>query len=315
MISWSTWLGVDLGGTNIKWECLTAAGESVASGQVATPTGGHIAVTDTIVDLIDAYRLEDDSLRGVGVAVPGHLGPSGDSIALLPNVPGDWLGFPIRSYVSERTGFAPVLLNDARAFAVAELGLGAGRGHDSGVFATIGTGVGGAIATGGAVVRSPRDSFGELGHTVAVPDGELCGCGSRGCVEAYAGGTFVISRAEKRGVPIVRGPEVHSALAREAERNLAAAAVLEEAYNAFAVGISNACALAGTGFVVVGGAVATALPGYVARCRSVLEARQDLLGRIEVRAGSLGNHAGALGAALAAREQSRQTDRELEAQR
>lgn len=305
-----SWLGVDLGGTYIKWELLGDDGTSRASGQIDTPTGGHLAVTDAIGRLCQR-EVDTGNVAGIGIAVPGHLSPARDSITLLPNVPGQWAGFPVRSSLADRIGIEPTLLNDARAFAAAELELGAARGRSDVLFATIGTGIGGAVAVAGVVVSSPRDSFGEVGHLTAVVDGEPCGCGGAGCVEAYAGGAHVLARAERRGVPVRRGPAALPELAALATHNTVAAEVLAEAYDAFAVGVSSACAYTGSRAVVVGGAVAAELPGYLQRCRHHLGSRRALLGDVEVRAASLGARAGALGAAVSARLHHPLTPKEL----
>lgn len=304
------WLGIDLGGTYIKWELLGEGDQGLGSGRVDTPTSGHLAVTDAIVDLC-SERAADSEVTGIGIAVPGHLSPIRDSITLLPNVSGQWSGFPLRSYVAERIGLTPTLLNDARAFAAAELVLGAARGRDDVLFATIGTGIGGAVAVGGVVVNSARDNFGEIGHLTAVVGGEPCGCGSAGCIEAYAGGAYLLARAEKRGCRIDRGPSAIPALAASAVHDPMAARVLSQAYDIFGVGISSACAYTGSRCVVVGGAVGAELPGYLQGSRYHLSDRHGLLGDVDVRAAALGARAGALGAAVSARLGHSSTSKEL----
>lgn len=301
-MSTPTWLGIDLGGTSIKWELVTDAGDRVDAGRVPTPTSGHLAVTDALAEIVIAVRAAALPPVGVGIAVPGHLSPQRDSITVLPNVAGDWLGFPLVARLRDRTGLAPTLLNDARAFACAEHAVGAAAGSADVVFVTIGTGVGGAVAIDGVVVRSRRDTVGELGHTTVVVDGERCGCGHRGCVEAYAGGAAVLRRAAQQGLTVVPGPDALRTLAASAETSEVAAGILTDAYEALAVGVSNACAYSGARLVVVGGGVADELPGYADRCRVRLQSRRDLIGDVQVRRGTLGVRAGAVGAALAARQ-------------
>ncbi|AMM20314.1 hypothetical protein AX769_09250 [Frondihabitans sp. PAMC 28766] len=295
------WLGIDLGGTYIKWVQLGADGDTLASGRRPTPMTGQADVTEALADVVLARLSAGVHLAGVGIAVPGHLSEDRDSITLLPNVPGEWPGFPLADTIVARTGFDPVLLNDARAFALAEIEFGSAHGSDDVVFATIGTGVGGALAARGTVVTTRRDGFGEVGHTTVVIDGDLCGCGSLGCVEAYAGGAAVLSRAKARGVALELGVVTLAALGRLAESDSVAADVLDEAYDAFAIGIATSCALTGARLVVVGGAVAHELPGYLNRSRERLAERLGLLGPVEVRLAQLGPRAGALGAAVAAR--------------
>lgn len=300
-----TWLGIDLGGTAIKWEHVTDSGSSIAAGRVATPTEGHEAVTDAIAEIIRGAASGTSVPAGVGIAVPGHLTPERDAVTLLPNVAGAWRGYPFVEVLRARTGSSPVLLNDARAFAIAELELGAARGASDVVFVTIGTGIGGAVAIDGRVVRSRRDTTGEVGHIIAVRDGERCTCGHRGCVEAYAGGAQILRRAEREGIEVSSSAGALASLARADLRSLAAVRILREAYDALAVGISSACAFTGAQVVVVGGGVADELPGFLDRSRRRLAERAGLLGEVEVRTSTLGVRAGALGAALAARAEAR----------
>lgn len=297
-----TWLGIDLGGTSIKWEQVTVSGEAVNAGRVPTPADGQLAVSDALAAIINDALASAAPPAGVGIAVPGHLSPQRDSITLLPNVAGDWLGFPLVARLRDRTGNTPTLLNDARAFAGAEHAVGGAAGSSDVVFVTIGTGIGGAIAIDGAVLRSRRDTLGELGHTTAVVDGERCGCGHRGCVEAYAGGAAVLRRAAQHGLIITPGPDALRQLASRAATSRQAAKILTEAYEALAVGVSSACAFSGARLVVIGGGVADELPGYLDRCQVRLESRRALLGEVEVRRATLGVRAGAVGAAFAARE-------------
>ncbi|HEX8487929.1 MAG TPA: ROK family protein [Propionibacteriaceae bacterium] len=297
----STWLGIDLGGTFVKWEHLSHTGGAIDAGRVPTPTGGHLEVSEALAQII-LRRNRTVRPDGVGIAVPGHLSPGRDSITVLPNVAGDWPGFPLVPRLHERTGHRPVLLNDARAFAGAELAMGAARGSDDVVFVAVGTGIGGAVAVDGVIVRSRRDSVGELGHTTAVVDGDLCGCGHHGCVEAYAGGAAILARAATQGLRITAGPNALRELAAKATTSPVAAGVLADACEALAVAVSDACAYAGARLVVIGGGAADHLPELLERCRLRLESRRGLLGDVEVRRGALGARAGALGAAFAARE-------------
>ncbi len=296
-MSTPTWLGIDLGGTSIKWEQIDDSGATVASGRVVTPISGQEGVTDAIAEIVTARSIDQDPPLALAIAVPGHLSADQESVTLLPNVPGAWLGFPIAARLSALSGLCPLLLNDARSFAVAELTLGAARAQSEVVFVTVGTGVGGAVALDGRVIRSRGDRFGEVGHTVVVIDGELCTCGSRGCVEAYAGGAQILDRARRHGLPVGSGLGALRALSTHPSL----AAILREAYDALAVGIANACALTGARFVVIGGGVAAELPGFVEWTRHRLAERWRLLGDVEVSQGELGVRAGAVGAAIFAR--------------
>ncbi len=129
--------------------------------------------------------ISDGEVVSLGVAVPGLYIPETGVVTFLTNVPGDWSATPCGEPVSRAVGLPTALINDARAFGLAELRFGAGRDVDSFIGFTLGTGVGGVFAIGNQVIQGYRGQAGELGHQTIDPDGPWCGCGNRGCVEAY----------------------------------------------------------------------------------------------------------------------------------
>ncbi|CAM5249121.1 Glucokinase OS=Streptomyces alboniger OX=132473 GN=CP975_29430 PE=4 SV=1 [Streptomyces alboniger] len=152
-------LGVDIGGTNIKWVHRVGAAV-VARGTLPTPTAGPAQVAATIAEIAGARTVE-----AIGVALPGHLSTDLRSTTTIPNLDGDWQCFPLADTIGRATAQPVLLMNDARAFASAELTLGSARGHTDVVFMTMGTGIGGAIALAGRVLRGPGDRIGEIGAT------------------------------------------------------------------------------------------------------------------------------------------------------
>ena len=122
----------------------------------------------------------------LGIGVPGLYDPAAGSTRFLVNMPGDWAGRPVGPPVAVTLGIPVRLINDARAFGLAELRLGAGRGASSMVGLTLGTGLGGVIAVDGRVVLGHDGTAGEVGHQTIDPDGPPCGCGNNGCLEAFA---------------------------------------------------------------------------------------------------------------------------------
>ena len=122
----------------------------------------------------------------VGIGVPGLYDPATGVTRFLVNLPGPWAGHAVAAPVASATGLPAFLVNDARAFGLAELRLGAGRGASSMVGFTLGTGVGGVIAVDGKVHQGHDGTGGELGHQTIDPEGPLCGCGNHGCLEAFA---------------------------------------------------------------------------------------------------------------------------------
>ena len=119
--------------------------------------------------------------------MPGPFDPDTGTVLWPPNLPG-WGEVPLRAWLEDALGLPVHLENDANAAALAEWRFGAGRGARHLVYLTMSTGVGGGLMLDGRLYRGVRAGAGELGHVQLVSEGELCGCGLRGCAEAYLGG-------------------------------------------------------------------------------------------------------------------------------
>src|SRR5690348_17020052 len=190
-------IGMDLGGTNLRAAAIDKAGRMLdkISG-VTNFAEGREAVLGDIVAAISKMREKHGpaGLAGIGVGVPGFIRMKEGLISNSNNLP--YLeNFPIRDEISRRLGSFVILENDANAAALGEKWMGAGREVDDLVLLTLGTGIGGGIIAGGRVIRGFTGMGGELGHIVAVPNGNPCGCGSQGCVEKHASATAVTAMA------------------------------------------------------------------------------------------------------------------------
>ncbi len=295
-------LGVDIGGTNIKW-VHRAGAAVVARGTLPTPAGGPAQVAVTIAEIAGARTVE-----AIGVALPGHLSPDLRSTTTIPNVYGDWQRFPLADTLERATAKPVLLMNDARAFASAELALGSARGHSDVVFMTMGTGIGGAIALSGTVLRGPGDRIGEIGHMTAEPGGNPCGCGARGCLETVAGGRTLAalwSRAlASRGTGSQDRSVTPEDLVRAARSgDTAAREILETVAMAVGTVLGSVLAQLGLSTVVVGGGVAPAFDVMRPAVELALRDRRALVGSVTLLAAELGPYAGAMGAALNATAQ------------
>lgn len=200
------YLGVDLGGSKIAVSLWEVAG--AASGAEAEPLlrekvrwdtlpGGPEANLDRILSA-GARMLQGREARAVGISGGGPLDAERGVILSIPNLAG-WVDVPIAAILSEGLGAPVHLENDANACAVAEWLYGAGRGATSLAFLTCSTGIGAGLVLDGRLYRGSRGLAGEVGHQVIVPDGLPCGCGGRGCLEAYASGTGIARRLRALG--------------------------------------------------------------------------------------------------------------------
>jgi uncharacterized phosphosugar-binding protein len=271
-------LGIDLGGTTITWVEL-AGRRVVARGTIATP-GTRDAIVAALAD-IAAGR----DAAAIGIGVPGHAGRDTGVIRFIPNLPGDWTGFPLGGTLARVAGVPVRVLNDARAFCLAELVLGAAAGETDALFLTLGTGVGGGVVSGGRLLVGPDDRLGEIGHLTYDRDGPRCGCGNRGCLEMYASGPAIAAAAGRR-----TAAEAATAAAAGDDR---AARALETAGRAIGETVASLAAFVPARLLVVGGGVAGALPALRPHIEAALAARAGFIGGIEVRGA-------AIGAALAA---------------
>ncbi len=243
-------IGLDLGGTNIKWVLAEhAAGEwrTLDQGQVPTDvSGGEHSVVPQLAALAAEVRdAAGGPVESLGVAVPGLYIPETGVVTFLTNVPGDWSATPVGAPVAAATGLPTVLINDARAFGLAELRFGAGRHVRNFVGLTLGTGIGGVFAIDDQVVQGYRGQAGELGHQTIDPDGPWCGCGNRGCVEAYA-------RADQ--VAIVCGTaDPREAIEKARAGDERARAGLAEIGRYLGIGIANAITVLTPEIIILGG--------------------------------------------------------------
>ena len=190
------YIGIDLGGTNIAAGITDTEGNILYKGSL--PTGasrGRDAIIGDIATLCrmlcrDA-KIAFDEIGRIGIAVPGGVDAASGEILFTPNIP--LSGINICEILSAKLAGKPVLLaNDANAAALAEARVGAARGAKDAVMITLGTGVGGGIVTDGKIYTGFNGLAAELGHFVIQKDGVPCGCGRRGCFEAYASATALI---------------------------------------------------------------------------------------------------------------------------
>lgn len=183
-------LGIDLGGTDIKFGLVDKSGRLLHKAKY--PTHAHLGFEGVIRRVSDFARevVGSHDVAGIGMGVPGPMSSALGMVYEAPNLPG-WINVPVRDRLQELTGLPVVLHNDANAAAYGEFWAGAGRGCTNMVLFSLGTGVGGGLIINGDLYTGPDDTAGELGHIPIDYNGRPCNCGSRGCVEAYASATAI----------------------------------------------------------------------------------------------------------------------------
>ncbi len=290
-------LGVDLGGTNIKYAVIEIDGTSikeVLKDQISTEAkNGPDHVTDRIATLIKKIDGEMP-IVGVAVAVPGIFNHDTGEILLFPNLPGAWENYPFTKKLIEATGKSIALINDARAFCLAESTLGAGRGHRYVACIVMGTGVGGGLVIDGKVHEGATRGAGEIAHQVVAPDGPVCGCGTRGCVEALTSSAAISAMAE------TKTPEEAYERAKAGDEK--AIAAFRSAGKWLGIALANVNAVFSPEIFIVGGGVAQAGDLVLDFIRAELHERNHLWpnSAFKVVPAQLSFFAGATGAALKA---------------
>ena len=187
------YIGIDLGGTNIKGALVSETGEIAREVSRPTRVGlGAEAVCDGIAAVITELSSGVDRtlLGGVGLGCPGTVDDETGCVLYANNL--GWKNFDLRAAVKSRTDFDLRIGNDANVAALAEALVGCAKGAQSAVIVTLGTGVGGGVVLDGKMLTGYTGAASELGHMVIRAGGEECTCGRRGCFEAYASATALI---------------------------------------------------------------------------------------------------------------------------
>ena len=304
-------IGLDVGGTKINAFRVTRSGSVTERAKRETPAEDPEAILAEMVALADELR--DDDVVAVGIGAAGLVDTETGVLRFAPNLA--WREVPIRDRVRDALGLPTLVENDASAGAYGEWRFGAGRGIDHMLLVTVGTGIGGGLIDGGKLFRGAHGFATEIGHIIVEPGGPPCGCGNLGCWEQVAAGPAIgrLGREAAREHPdSVLGRLAHGdpdavtgeLVTRAAQQGDAAAIqVLWRVGRRLGEGIAGLVNILDPEMVVVGG-------GAIAAGDLLLEpARGAFLDAVEapdhrdavpIVAATLGNDAGAIGAAALA---------------
>lgn len=313
-------VGLDLGGTNVKAGVVDENAKVLA--KVSQPTqaeGGPEAVTRVMAaaaaEAVSMAGLKMDRVDRIGIGSPGPIDFERGIVRATPNMPG-WRDVPLRDLITSLTGRPSVLENDANAAALGEMwaGAGAGRGLTNFVMLTLGTGVGSGIIVDGRILHGAFAMGGEAGHMIVAPGGRLCGCGQRGCLEAYTSA----SATARRTVEALRAGE-SSSLARDfADRldritakdvfeaagkgDALANRIVDETATYLGLACVTLCRILDPQMIVFAGGMVLAGDQLFNRVRSAFRANTWTVveSRVEIVPAQLGNDAGFIGAAAVA---------------
>ena len=312
--------GVDLGGTKILAAIVDEENRVLGRAKASTPAQeGGPAILATIAGSLRLAAAEAgvaiSDLKGIGVGSPGPLDPERGVILFSSNL--NVKDFALVPELSAELGPPVLLRNDVRVGGYGEYILGAGRGKSSVLVAFVGTGIGGCVILDGKIVDGSTGNAGELGHIMLKPGGPRCGCGRRGCMEAFASRTAIakrIRKAHRNGRTTSLASKVNDRSDKLKSKDLAAAyhagdsVTVSEVHRAayyLGLGLGSLVNVLGPERVIIGGGVTAALgPAYLDAIRN--SARNQILvdanDKIDIVMSALGDDSGILGASLMARE-------------
>ena len=193
-------VGIDIGGTKLATVVADTAGNILNKVRKPTlaergPEYARQLLFDMVHETIELAGLERTAISAIGVSCGGPLDTKTGIVYSPPNLPG-WDALPLKSQLESEFEIPVTIENDANASALAEYRFGGGRGYNAVLYMTMSTGIGGGIVLDGQVYHGANDSAGEVGHQILLPDGPLCGCGKRGCLEALCSGPAIARRAQ-----------------------------------------------------------------------------------------------------------------------
>jgi glucokinase len=313
------YIGCDLGGTNLRAAIVDVdASRGTVLHQMSVPTlarEGHEMVMRRMADLfmrvIQSARMKREDIGGIGIGVPGVLDLEKGETLFLPNLPGTWPHVPLRDTITELTGLPTQLLNDVRSITNGEWRFGAGRGVDTVAVFAIGTGIGGGLVINGQLHLGIGGTGGELGHMIIDFNGPRCGCGSDGCLEAYASGPGIAAMGMKA---VAQGLTTRIADLCEYDLNRITPELIEQAARSgdeiakdiykkagYYIGLAaaNICVSIGPRRIIIGGGVARAGDLLLEPIRHTLRERVHVMpvDQVEVVPSQLGDNAGVVGVA------------------
>jgi glucokinase len=196
-----TFVGIDVGGTNIKIGLFDSKLKLICKTSVTTEAdmGPEVVIgkmAQTVEDLIAQAGLSLKDIVAVGIGTPGPAKYSEGIIIRSTNMP-KFKNVPICRMLNEKLGAPIVFDNDANVACWGEYSVGAGKGVKDMVFFTLGTGIGGGVVSNGELVHGCDENAAELGHMIIYPDGRKCNCGQRGCAEVYGSADATGKRAQE----------------------------------------------------------------------------------------------------------------------
>jgi len=308
-------IGVDMGRTTLRAAVCDLTGRVCQS--IALPTGDTLPadlllerVCAMIRELMERFGAPEEKYLGLGVAMPGLIEQEAGSVILSPDF--SWENVPLHAMLSARLPLPVMIENANLSLARAEDRMGAGKNSNFLLCVNMGHGIGAGLLLDGHPYKGCSGTAGELGHMIVEPNGPLCTCGNRGCLEAVASGEAIRLQAIhmlKRGIPSLMTDMAQGDLSRldaklvfaaAARQDSAAQAIVHRAAEYIGVALANCVNLLDPDRIVLCGGLTRSGEGFQQMIRQHMDLRRMRgSGRsVKLRTGLLGEYASAMGAAL-----------------
>ena len=302
-------IGIDIGGTKISAGVVDSSGNLIDSSRISTPTEGGKELILAVINLIKEIK-EKHEIKGIGISIAALISSDYGTIVGAPNI----ANLSKLNFVNEiKAEFKlPIVVeNDANSAMWAEFKFGNAKGLNPVMFFIIGTGVGGGLVIDGKLFKGANGIGAEFGHMCVVPNGLLCGCGSKGCIEQYASGGALIRYANEA---IINNPQSSETLLSFGEGKLTGSGLTKAAkagdelalaaFNKQADWLGLACAsyslIIDPEAIIIGGGVADAGELFLAPVREAMRKYMPFAESHvppKIIAAKFGNDAGLIGAA------------------
>ena len=269
------WIGFDLGGTKMLASVFDSSFKQVGKARKKTLGRNGLKlgigrIIETIQEAVQSAGADAGKLGGIGLGIPGPLDPQSGVVLDTPNL--GWRNFQLREPLKNEFGCPVCIINDVDAGVYGEYKFGAGRNARCVLGVFPGTGIGGGCVYEGRVFTGTNRSCFEIGHLQIMPDGPVCGCGQRGCLEAFAS-RLAISAAAASAVFRGEAPYLQEAAGTDLSNirsgALAAAIkagdgvielIVRSAAQWLGVGVANVVNLISPDVIVLGGGLVEAMP-------------------------------------------------------
>jgi glucokinase len=300
------YIGIDIGGTSVKGALIDREGTLLAEASCPTSQNAE-QLCDDIVALVQQLTAEGGTVSAVGVGCPGVIDSENGTIVFAGNLA--MKDYPLGQMLAQRLGLPVKITNDANAAALGEARFGAGKNYTDSILVTLGTGIGGGVMIGGKLFEGNRSAGTEIGHMVVEKFGYPCTCGRRGCFEVYASATALIKKTQQamrhntdsQMWSTYRLETVNGKTAFEyMDTDIAAREVVEWYCDYLACGLTNLANIFRPQVIMLGGGIAEQGERLTEPVQKLLDKRLFGGGNyapVQVVKATLGNRAGALGAA------------------